>query len=121
MPKWQFLELTDGEVEQEPTQRDQFNNDDVDLAAAVVRESIQNSTDAPNGAGPVKVRFAIEHVGGANAAKFRGLFDTQKPHLEISGLRADPLSDDPVRLIVIEDFITLGLTGGTNQLDEVNF
>jgi hypothetical protein len=121
MPKWQFLELTDGEVEQEPTQRDQFNNDDVDLAAAVVRESIQNSTDAPNGAGPVKVRFAIEHVGGANAAKFRALFDTLKPHLEICGLSAGPLSDDPVRLLVIEDFNTLGLTGATNQLDEGNF
>ncbi|MFL6857345.1 MAG: hypothetical protein ACJ8EB_05490 [Allosphingosinicella sp.] len=121
MPEWRFLELKDGEVEQEPTQRDQFNNDDVGLAAALVRESIQNSTDAPSGAGAVKVRFDILQLSGAEAAEFRTVFETLKPHLDACGISCDALGEDLAQVLIIEDFNTRGLTGATDQLDEDNF
>jgi len=121
MAEWRFLELKDGEVEQEPTQRDQFNNDDVELAAALVRESVQNSTDAPSGGGPVKVRYAIHHLSGTQATHLKELFETLKPHLDACNVSTDPLLDEPARILVIEDFNTFGLTGATDQLDEANF
>jgi hypothetical protein len=121
MPEWRFIELEDGEVEQEPTQRDQFNNDDVELAAALVRESIQNSTDAPSGSGPVKVRYAIHNLSDSKAKRLKALFDTLMPHLDACGVSTAPLLDDPARVLVIEDFNTFGLTGATDHLDESNF
>ncbi len=41
-----FREVRPDEVEQELTQKDQFNTDRVPLAATLVRELLQNSTDA---------------------------------------------------------------------------
>ncbi|HEY5713014.1 MAG TPA: hypothetical protein VIT38_14060 [Allosphingosinicella sp.] len=121
MAEWRFPALDDGLVEQEPTQRDQFNNDEVELAAALVRETIQNSTDAPNGAGPVKVRFAIHELRAKRAGLLGDLFTTLEPHLEACGIGIDPLLDDPAGVLVIEDFNTCGLTGATDKLDEGNF
>jgi hypothetical protein len=97
-------------VEHGLTQRDQFNNDDVDLAEALVREVIQNSTDAAAGTVPVKVRFAIRELGHPEAASLRGLFDGLRPHL--AACRIDPASLDHerARVLVIEDFGTKGLT-----------
>ena len=57
VPAWRFRTLGADEVETEPTQRDQFNNDEVGLADALVRESIQNSTDAPTG--PTQTRSGV--------------------------------------------------------------
>ena len=62
MPDWNFEEREPRYIEQELTQRDQFNNDEVSLAEAIVREVIQNSADAALDAtldaAPVKVRSA---------------------------------------------------------------
>ena len=44
--KWFFSPLPGDQVETEITQRDQFNNDDVDISETIVRETIQNSFDA---------------------------------------------------------------------------
>ena len=43
---WYFRDISDDPSEKELTQQDQFNNDEVALAEAIVRETIQNSTDA---------------------------------------------------------------------------
>jgi hypothetical protein len=43
---WYFRDISDDPSEKELTQQDQFNNDEVVLAEALVRETIQNSTDA---------------------------------------------------------------------------
>jgi hypothetical protein len=55
---WYFRDISDDPSEKELTQQDQFNNDEVALAEAIVRETIQNSTDAQAKANvPVRVRF----------------------------------------------------------------
>ena len=38
-----FRRQRGGEMDRPPTQRDQFNNDDVELVDALVREALQNS------------------------------------------------------------------------------
>jgi len=121
MAEWQFPVYPADLVEQDPTQRDQFNNDEVGLAGALVREVIQNSSDAPNGQGPVKVRFARHVLDHKDAASFRALFSTLTPHLSACGLSTAPLAEPEVDLLVIEDFNTKGLTGAIDQLDEGNF
>jgi hypothetical protein len=46
--------------EQELTQEDQFNTDEVTLAENLVRESHQNSSDAPDGSSnPGRIRMAV--------------------------------------------------------------
>jgi hypothetical protein len=65
--RWFFRDISDDPSEKELTQQDQFNNDEVALAEALVRETIQNSTDAPaaGSAGPVQVRFSIVDLGSS--------------------------------------------------------
>jgi hypothetical protein len=122
MVQWIFDELPARFVEQELTQRDQFNNDEVKLAEAISREAIQNSTDAPDGSGqPVRVRFSVHNVPAADSQKFRNIFAGLKPHLEACGISAALVEQNPIRLLVIEDFNTRGLTGDTGGLDGGNF
>jgi hypothetical protein len=69
--RWYFRDISDDPSEKELTQQDQFNNDEVALAEAIVRETIQNSTDAqaePNST--VRVRFAINTINGVGRAFF---------------------------------------------------
>ena len=47
--KWHFFPQPLNLVETEVTQRDQFRNDDLDLADTIVRESVQNSLDGLSG------------------------------------------------------------------------
>jgi hypothetical protein len=54
--EWYFRDISDDPSEKELTQQDQFNNDEVVLAEALVRETIQNSTDASANGGQVRVR-----------------------------------------------------------------
>ena len=49
--EWFFRDISDDPSEKELTQQDQFNNDEVALAEALVRETIQNSTDASASSG----------------------------------------------------------------------
>jgi len=121
MAEWEFEELPASLVEQELTQRDQFNNDDVELAEALVREVIQNSTDAPSGAGPVRVRFAILDVSGENAVRLAGLFGALRPHLRACEIDDTALDRQGARLLLVEDFSTKGLTGNPAALDNDNF
>ena len=91
------------------------------LADALVRESIQNSTDAPSGSGPVKVRFDFVDLHGSDADEVRGWFKTLRPHLEACEISPQFLDAYPVRLLVIEDFNTTGLIGDPAALDNGNF
>ncbi len=44
--KWHFSPQLPDQVETEIIQRDQFNNDEVDMSETIVREAVQNSLDA---------------------------------------------------------------------------
>ncbi len=121
MAEWQFPVYPADLVEQDPTQRDQFNNDEVGLAGALVREVIQNSSDAANNQGPVKVRFARLVLNGIDTGALRALFPSLVPHLEACGMSFAALQEQAAELLVVEDFNTHGLTGAVDQLDEGNF
>jgi hypothetical protein len=121
MGNWEFEELPASLVEQEPTQRDQFNNDEVELAEALVREVIQNSTDAPIGASHVKVRFAIHNLVGQKARDLAALFGALRPHLKACEISEAVLDQPSARLLIVEDFNTKGLTGDPTALDNDNF
>lgn len=69
---WYFRDISDDPSEKELTQQDQFNNDEVALAEAIVRETIQSSMDAQAGGNsPVRGRFAINAINGSD----RDFFD----------------------------------------------
>ena len=58
--EWYFRDISNDPSEKELTQQDQFNNDEVILAEALVRETIQNSTDARRSDDdPVRVRLTL--------------------------------------------------------------
>ena len=121
MPDWVFEPLPPALVEQEPTQRDQFNNDEVGLSDALVREVVQNSTDAPSGNGPVKVRFALVELDDAGTGELRSMMQSLRQHLAACGNDEAPLEEVQGKFLVIEDFNTIGLTGAVDDLDDGNF
>ena len=84
---WYFRDISDDPSEKELTQQDQFNNDEVALAEAIVRETVQNSADAQ--AGPnstVCVRFAINTINGSDRAFFERIVEGLLPHLRACGM-----------------------------------
>ena len=122
MANWQFERLSPALIEQEPTQRDQFNNDEVALSEALVREAIQNSFDAWDKKGsPAKVRFALVDLDESRATKLSAYFETLKPHLDECGLGTLPLYQPNARVLLVEDFNTIGLTGSIEGNDGQHF
>ncbi|AHY50517.1 hypothetical protein [Bradyrhizobium japonicum] len=122
MPDWEFEEINPRYIEQELTQRDQFNNDEVTLAEAIVREVIQNSADAAADGAPVKVRFNSHQVAASNAKRFRQIFETLRPHLRACGISPlEAIDENAPRVLVVEDFATKGLTGDPGAPDGGNF
>jgi hypothetical protein len=121
MPDWNFEERNPRYIEQELTQRDQFNNDEVTLAEAIVREVIQNSADAALDSAPVKVRFGIHEVSIDDVQDFRQQFSALRPHLLACKINAWEIDERRPRVLIIEDFATKGLTGEPGSLDEGNF
>ena len=84
--KWHFFPQPLNLVETEVTQRDQFRNDDVDLADTIVRESIQNSLDACLDGQKVRVSFTkIDEQKGLNSDYLHDLFEGQRAHAEAAG------------------------------------
>jgi hypothetical protein len=105
-------EQHDDEVEQEVTQRDQFNTDEVTLVSTLVREPHQNSLDAPDGSGaPVHTRLRIAEPVVENQAYFEKLFADLVPHLTASGIDLTSINLTMPRILLVEDFGTTGLTG----------
>ncbi|MEE9453512.1 MAG: hypothetical protein V3V13_03900 [Paracoccaceae bacterium] len=122
MGQWAFNEANPSSVWTNPNQGDQFNNDDVGLGEALVREVIQNSTDAGEGNESVKVRFQISRLQGQDVLEIRRLLQPLKPHLEECQIDTSPLQDNTDILVLsIEDFNTSGLTGSFTERDSKNF
>ena len=119
--RWHFGQVSPDEKEQDVTQRDQFNNDAIGLAEALVREALQNSTDANTGEGAVTVRFRTETLTGRDAARIGALLRPLVPHLEAAGWSTEALTEDRINLLLIEDFGTTGLTGSVAHRDRGNF
>jgi hypothetical protein len=118
--RWYFRDISDDPSEKELTQLDQFNNDEVALAEALVRETIQNSTDAQTSSNiPVRVRFAISDTP-PDADLFRKIVSELAEHLKQSKFDL-PAPTDPLRLLVVEDFETTGLTGSVDTKDNGQF
>lgn len=101
------------EVEQEITQRDQFNTDEVNLVATLVRESHQNSVDAraKGNDGPVRTAIRVVHPDEASRPYFERLFKDLRPHLEASQIDTTGIDFGAPRLLIVEDFGTTGLIG----------
>lgn len=118
--EWYFRDISDDPSEKELTQQDQFNNDEVILAEALVRETIQNSTDARlSDDVPVHVRFALAEPDSEISRKFfSNLLDGLTPHLQACGI-ARPTGSQ--KYLVIEDFETTGLEGATDVKDSGQF
>src|SRR5262245_47593370 len=101
---WYFRDISDDPSEKELTQQDQFNNDEVALAEAIVRETVQNSTDAQAGSSsPVRVRFAINDIQAPDRGLFDDLVAGLSPHLRACGMPI-PSPAEPLRALVVEDF-----------------
>jgi hypothetical protein len=90
----------------------------VALAEAVVRETVQNSTDAQAKANvPVRVRFAINEIEASNGRAFFGdIIAGLSPHLHACSMPV-PASSEPLKALVVEDFGTTGLTGSVEFKD----
>lgn len=121
--KWHFSRQLADQVETEVTQRDQFNNDDVDISETIVREAVQNSLDAAvDETTKVKVIFKwVDKESGLDPSFFQSLFKDQIHHAEAAELEIQDLNFDDPRALVIEDFGTSGLTGSINTKDNNNF
>ncbi len=118
--RWYFRDISDDPSEKELTQLDQFNNDEVALAEALVRETIQNSTDAQTSANvPVRVRFAISEPP-PDTEVFRRIVSELGEHLTQSKFDV-PGATDPLRLLIVEDFETTGLKGSVDTKDDGQF
>ncbi len=114
--KWSFNTADPSDVEIEITQRDQFNNDDVGLNDALVREVIQNSLDAKAGEKPVKVCFSIQDLSETGDQPLEMLRENIEPLIPHFKSCYTPLPGDRfVRVLTIEDFHTRGLTGCVQQ------
>ncbi len=118
---WYFRDISDDPSEKELTQQDQFNNDEVALAEAIVRETIQNSTDAQAGSSSaVRVRFVIHAIKGRDRDFFDQIIEGLSPHLRACGIPpASPA--EPLKALVVEDFGTTGLTGSVELKDNGQF
>lgn len=121
MGYWEFDTVRPSSVRMEVTQGDQFNNDEVGLAEALVREAIQNSSDASCNGHPVKVRFAITEVSGEDARQLATSLRGLLPHLDGCGINTNPIEQKSFRVLAIEDFNTKGLTGSRTEIDKGNY
>lgn len=121
MADWEFEVVPAKFVQQNPTQRDQFNNDEVGLTEALVREVIQNSTDAAATDEPVKVCFSVRNLNAENVAKLKTRFEKLRPHLQECNVDTSAIDAQSARVLVVEDFGTRGLTGDPGSTDNQNF
>jgi hypothetical protein len=121
--KWHFSPQLRDQVETEVTQRDQFNNDDVDISETIVREAIQNSLDASvDDPSRVKVTFRwVDSSCGLGKEFFTSLFNGQLAHAKEADIDVDSLDFEDPAALVIEDFGTKGLLGSVTDLDDGDF
>lgn len=117
-----FRRLGDGEMDRPPTQRDQFNNDDVELVDALVRESLQNSLDAAADE-TVRVRFSLHKPDEASKQTLLAQLNLEelRKRLDACAINTGSIALTDPKLLVIEDFGTTGLTGSWNSMDKQPF
>jgi hypothetical protein len=115
-------EKHEDEVEQEVTQRDQFNTDEVTLVATIVREPHQNSLDArqPGSNVPVRTRFRFHEPKNSDKEYFLELFNGLSPHLVASDIDLERVDFGAPRILVIEDFGTTGLSGEFDNSNDMS-
>jgi hypothetical protein len=111
------------EVEQDVTQRDQFNTEEVGLAETLIREAHQNTMDgkADSNQGAVRTRIAIVETREEDADFWHGLLEPLRPHLNAAAIDLTNIDLPRPRLLVVEDFGTTGLRGAVDRKDEKNF
>ena len=116
-------EIRPDEVEQEITQRDQFNTDEAGLLETLMREPHQNSLDgrSTTSPGPVRTRVQLCDAREEDSAYWSGLLSALEPHLKACSVEYNPRDLSRPRLLIIEDFGTTGLLGAWNQKDNQNF
>jgi RNA polymerase-interacting CarD/CdnL/TRCF family regulator len=111
---WKFRKLTEGELERHPHEAEFFNVGDIDKAASLVREVIQNSLDAKLPAQDnIRVRFTFgKHDKKDNDYHYSNLI----PHVESCGLLPQYYaSPEPIQFLTVEDFGTTGLDGPVSR------
>lgn len=116
-----FADTRPSDVEQELTQKDQFDTDRVPLPATLVREAIQNTNDAraKGSDAPVVMRIGFHK---ASAPAFPAtVFQTLRRHLEAVGVPTDALDFEHPDFLTLEDFGTTGLTGSVTAKDNEHF
>jgi hypothetical protein len=114
-PMWKFRKMTRSEMNQDPIQGEFFAPEE-GYPGALVRESIQNSLDARNGTGPVRVRFALGIAAGAeNTFAESPYLRNLQPHLAAQRVHERPNGTDELSFLSIEDFGTRGLQGDPQQ------
>jgi hypothetical protein len=118
-----FRHIRPDEVEQELTQKDQFNTDSVPLAATLIRESIQNSTDARAGSAdePAIIRISFKSPDPANAEFWQPVLGQLERHLSACEVDVSALDLRQPSFLTIEDFGTTGLVGSYETRDDQNF
>ena len=121
--QWHFSRQLADQVETEVTQRDQFDNDDVNLSETIVRETVQNSLDAAStDATTVQVHFRLhDNLSPTGRRLFREVLKAQLEHARDAGLDLDSVEFSNPSALVIEDFGTKGLTGSITKKDDGNF
>jgi hypothetical protein len=149
--EWRFVPLRRGDVEMGITQRDDFDNDFVQLSETIIREAIQNSLDAALRrwlATKDGLRwFATEEgrewsakEGLAVPADYKGavkvifrwvtlsdkeyikeLCKEQLSHAREAGLEVDTVDFSNPTALIIEDFGTTGLLGDIRNSDKKDF
>ncbi len=118
--KWGFKPMGRADMNADPVHDEFFSTDAIDsLAAALVRESNQNSLDArANGHVQIRVVFGTDSWA-LSAATAHSYLNSLRAHIQApdSGIRADelPALDGPVPFLAIEDFGTRGLQGDPLQ------
>ena len=108
--QWHFTPNSGMHMNVELTQRDDFVDENQNLASALVRESIQNSLDASpdDELTTVKFRWVGEHEG-LREGYCETLFAAQLPHAEEAGLELESVPFNSPTALLIEDFGTSGL------------
>jgi len=111
---WKFRKLTAGELERSPREAEFFNVGDIDKAASIVREVVQNSLDARlTNSQTVRIKFLFGAHPKSNDDPY---YAELIPHIESSGLLpAGYPSISEVPFLTIEDFGTTGLDGPINR------
>ena len=111
-----------GEINVDPIEGEFFTTEAVgSISDALVRESIQNSLDAAEGAGPVAVRFSFYSEPKKDPDDdnyLNGLFSHLKTRH--SGLQELPGDAEAFEYVLIEDYRTRGLQGDVRQYDDLD-